>query len=439
MDKSSGFRLSVGVKVAICAIVFAAPIIFLTLAYTKTRQEAIDFANWELKGNAYMRPLSRLLTDVERHQLALQSCAGIADCPGKRKELAAKVDANFAKLAEANQKYAADLEFTNEGLAKRGRQTATVALASQAWTAIKSAADGVGLDGNVPSKLNDQYAALQVTLRTIVTHAGDTSKLILDPDLDSYYEMDVTLLAVPQALDRLPDVAVVGRNLLTKLAADPAAGIAHESRIQMAVFAATMDEADAARIKASQETALTEDPNFYGASPTFAPALRPKLAAYLAAAAAFSDAARKIGANNTSGMTPESFVASGLAAHDAALALQEVAIDELDKLLELRIKDYVARRDADLVGSAIALLLALALSFYFARSITKPLVRLVGSLGPGATLLAQCATKVGEVTSKEKPDPELLGIIVEELTAHAQEMNKAVAELTAHVKGRAGT
>ena len=36
----------------------------------------------------------------------------------------------------------------------------------------------------------------------MITHVGDTSNLILDPDLDSFYTMDMTLVALPQTQDR---------------------------------------------------------------------------------------------------------------------------------------------------------------------------------------------------------------------------------------------
>lgn len=42
----------------------------------------------------------------------------------------------------------------------------------------------------------------------MITHAGDTSNLILDPDLDSYYLMDVTLIAMPQMQDRIARIGV---------------------------------------------------------------------------------------------------------------------------------------------------------------------------------------------------------------------------------------
>ena len=48
----------------------------------------------------------------------------------------------------------------------------------------------------------------------MITHAGDTSNLILDPDLDSYYLMDVTLLALPETLSRLLKTAQSAESML---------------------------------------------------------------------------------------------------------------------------------------------------------------------------------------------------------------------------------
>ena len=58
-------------------------------------------------------------------------------------------------------------------------------------------------EGGLPQHVQDQYTSFVATIRTMITHAGDTSNLILDPDLDSYYLMDVTLLALPQTQDRI--------------------------------------------------------------------------------------------------------------------------------------------------------------------------------------------------------------------------------------------
>ena len=76
----------------------------------------------------------------------------------------------------------------------------------------------------------------------MITHMGDTSNLILDPDLDSYYLMDVTLLAVPQLMDRLQDMAVYVQSL-------PDAGRLDEAqKIKLAGYASWLKDADLERI-----------------------------------------------------------------------------------------------------------------------------------------------------------------------------------------------
>src|SRR5262249_17167852 len=44
-------------------------------------------------------------------------------------------------------------------------------------------------------------------VRALIAHVGDTSNLILDPDLDTYYAMDAALLRIPQALEQIPELA----------------------------------------------------------------------------------------------------------------------------------------------------------------------------------------------------------------------------------------
>jgi len=94
----------------------------------------------------------------------------------------------------------------------------------------------------------------------MITHVGDESNLILDPDLDSYYLMDVTLLALPQMQDRLATVMAFGEAALKR---QP---ISKQERTQLAVYAALLKEADLDRTVSSAQTALNEDANFYGTS-----------------------------------------------------------------------------------------------------------------------------------------------------------------------------
>src|SRR5256886_10844306 len=61
-----------------------------------------------------------------------------------------------------------------------------------------------------------QTCALPIYVRTIIMHAGDTSNLILDPDLDSYYLMDATLVTLPQTQDRLGVIQAFAQSVLAR-------------------------------------------------------------------------------------------------------------------------------------------------------------------------------------------------------------------------------
>ena len=100
--------------------------------------------------------------------------------------------------------------------------------------------------------------------------------------------MDVTLLALPQTQDRLARVIAHGRDALTGSAPS------QETRVQLAVDAALLDESDFARVKGSLDTSLNEDANFYGVRPEFAPRIKKAREGYEAATAKFVAMTREI-------------------------------------------------------------------------------------------------------------------------------------------------
>ena len=83
-------------------------------------------------------------------------------------------------------------------------------------------------------------------IQTLILHVGDTSALTLDPDLDSYYLMDATVVALPTVLGLLQEIA----------ARDSWASV------DAASFTARV-EISANRAIDAFETALREDGNFY--------------------------------------------------------------------------------------------------------------------------------------------------------------------------------
>ena len=89
-----------------------------------------------------------------------------------------------------------------------GMESAELAKAAAAAVrAVKS--DGTGGD------------EARAALRALISRVGDKSNLILDPDLDSFYVMDIMLVKLPEALDRTVSMVSLARRTFADGIMDP--------------------------------------------------------------------------------------------------------------------------------------------------------------------------------------------------------------------------
>ena len=152
MRKSFG----IAAKLALAISLFATPVGFTIYKLYKSQQTAINFGDKEAQGNSYLGVIRQAHGDL---------LAG-----------ADKADI-IASLDRAEADFGEEME------------TAKF---------VKAATDALR-EGD-PAKA-------ATALYDLKTGVGDKSNLILDPDLDSYYVMDLVLLKVPDLLDRVTEVA----------------------------------------------------------------------------------------------------------------------------------------------------------------------------------------------------------------------------------------
>ena len=367
------------VKLALSSLVFALPITVLTFFTVRGLDKDITFAEMEIKGNAYLRPLISLL---EHLPTAPRS--------------APQADQAFQALAQAQKSFGEDLQFTPPDLAKRGREKLAPHTVEAAWKQARQNPAPAALD------------ALVTDVRGMIAHAGDTSNLILDPDLDSYYVMDVVLLALPQTLDRLSKAV---RDVLP-LAGGSDLSLNERSMIQ--VYAAMLRESDLERVVASLNTALKEDANFYESSPSLQAALPGRLEAYSKANGAFITALDRMvrGAK----FKPQELTKLAEDAQATAAALWRVSSDELDVLLKKRIAHYQASKYLALGLSLLTVALAGLSVYLIGRGIVTQLSSIrsyAHKVAEGDLLAApctQCNAELGELS-------EDIQVMVRELRA----------------------
>lgn len=227
--------------------------LFMILA----KNEPIDFAAQELKGNELQRPAQQIL-----HLLANQRIL-------PSQENLTETEKAFEAFKAAYDAQAQDLQFTEAGLASRKREHVNFKTVFAEWQEARDLAKK-----EWTGAASDKFAHLIADFRTIITHLGDTSNLILDPDLDSYYLMDVTLLALPQAQDRIQEAAAY----ISSFAEGHM--LSEDEKMKMSLYATLLKMNDLDRVAADVQTVLNEDANFYGARAQMQSDLPKHVAAY---------------------------------------------------------------------------------------------------------------------------------------------------------------
>ena len=398
----------------VSAVVFAIPVLVLLFFLVNGMNADIRFSTLEVYGNAYQRPLEKLLLNVSlfkdkaaRGQLQQSS------------DLRGKIDAAFTALEEVQSKYGEDLQFTETGLGSRNRSALLFDKVIAKWKDLagKTAANEVveGCD------------SLLADIRGMIVHAGDTSNLILDPDLDSYYLMDITLLALPQTQDRIPRIALFGKDNLGS------GEVKEETRLQFSVYAALLEEADVARIVGDMGTVLSEDANFYEVSDSLQSKFPPAVAAYEAATKTFIALTRQAGTPGTQPVDPSAYADAGLKAQLASHELWDISVDELDILLNRRIDSVRTTRTLALISSTIALVLAIGLCFLVARRIAKPLAVILDDLKHDSHMVAETSSSFVETNKEFAAAAVSQAATVEETSAALEEMSSMTRQNADHV------
>jgi methyl-accepting chemotaxis protein len=363
-------------KLSTIGAAFSLPIVVLLVLVIAGIDYHIEFARSEAAGNRYQRALENLMEHLSEHRVLVNGTA-----PGDRgvaSEILQKekqITDDFNSLHTVDSRLRDLLLTTPVELAKRGREHYQPSIMTAEWNRLRSESNKMTHAEN-----DEKHVHLIGDVRGLIAHVGDTSKLILDPDLDTYYLMDLTLLALPQSHDRLQQVTQFGTGVLRRNAITPS------ERRQLDVYAALMKEADLDRINASAQTALKEDANFFGVSSRFQNNLPPSVEENRKATESFMALVQQVASEGHVGVTAEDFSAAGNLALKASFNLWSVSEQELTALLQIREDSYRWSRWTALLLTALSVSASSALVYFIIRSITRPLSRavvLANTLGAG--------------------------------------------------------
>jgi methyl-accepting chemotaxis protein len=300
-------RMAIRHKLVIIAGLFVLPIALLIGFFLQQSLKDIAFAQKERAGTAYVRAIWPVLAGVVR------AVAG------------AGVPVDVPAYAGAEASHGQDMD------------TATAA------AALREALSRIGWPRRPIERNGDALRAIAAA-RTLVVRIADGSNLTLDPDLDSYYVMDLVTVKLPEVLDQTATLLALAR------AQKAAASLGDDEKAEVAIHIGQLGAAvDGAA--ASLASAFAGNPGGAVKARLAAPG-----ATFAAAAQAFT-AAMKSAAGALRGEAARAKV--DLA---ALSVLHDRLIDETDRLWGLGAAE-LDRLLADRIGGfALKLWTALALS-----------------------------------------------------------------------------
>jgi sigma-B regulation protein RsbU (phosphoserine phosphatase) len=164
-------------KFALISLVFILPLVLLVYLLFSEINSRIEFAQKEIYGNAYLRPLIQLSQAVYQSRIDQSMRSRIAQ--------------NLAELEQVERQYGKVLN------------TAEIYASLQtAWQKLQA-----DYDQNISDR-SDNYEQLIEQIDILRARVGDTSNLILDPDLDTYYLMDANLIKLPAIRNKINEIQV---------------------------------------------------------------------------------------------------------------------------------------------------------------------------------------------------------------------------------------
>lgn len=173
----------------------------LVLFSLKQQSDQIEFSKQELVGVEYIQPIRQLLQFMPQHRgMTNAYINGDASFKSKILQTQHKLDELFDLAQTIDKELNAKLDTTKKF---------TPILND--WNTLKHSALTMRAEQSF-----DAHSALIEKILALIIHAGDTSNLILDPELGSFYAMDLVINKLPALVEYMGQTRGLGTGLITK-------------------------------------------------------------------------------------------------------------------------------------------------------------------------------------------------------------------------------
>ncbi|HSK02513.1 MAG TPA: methyl-accepting chemotaxis protein [Kofleriaceae bacterium] len=417
-------RLHVAPRFALIAVFLLAPLSYLSYLQFSAATKSVEFNRNEVVGTRYIEKFRKLHHQHQRHWIqALGVARGVVNAT------------ELARTRQEIDKLTAEMDAASPGLVAEMAALGSVSGVTDKWQSVRQkwvAAQSVGATD--PAKIDAAHRALvDADADLILNGVSNASNLILDPDLDSYWLMDIYVAKAPalgNGIARATSVSLTGGDS-TELA-----GLYQNNR----GLAADIDTVNL-------KTTIEQMPNYskresvknlrtpYTALKTSSDEAHELIRGYLSRAVVPDVTPPEVGAPAAaaSGKDPEKLVASALGALDAVAQFWAAVEPELRAMLQRRVDNYAGDRRT---GLTIAILAALVVLYLFG-GFSIAVVGSVNELEVATVKLNQSLTESRTLQEKVQRDNEDIQANIIDLLSVVSDASDG--NLTVRARTTAGT
>jgi methyl-accepting chemotaxis protein len=369
--KISFNKLTILEKIFTGSIIFALPIIVLLFYMVSGFNHDIRFARLEFWGNKLLMPLETISELIPEHQLMVRLyIEGDTTVEEKINLLTQEIEKQFSILRKEDKTIENALQISEKSLKDSGINQGHISDIYKKWQELCS-----NWKNNLTTQNDDMHNDMILKpIHTLIKRIGNTSNMVLDPNLDTTYLTDIGLLTIPETQEKLGSFILFVESVIFK------GFVSKENRVRFSVFAAMLED-DLEHISQSAETAIRENKKLYGVHATLNKSIPPLLDEYKSSIIPFLFILNRFANDPDFKISIAEFLEQAKKVLDTGARLRETSMLELQGLLEKRVNSFVNKRFTALFLSLGMLFLASIVVIVISRGITRSLGKVIDIAG----------------------------------------------------------
>ncbi|MCW8910261.1 MAG: PAS domain-containing protein, partial [Gammaproteobacteria bacterium] len=199
-------KMKVWQKLATAGLVFFLVAAALVAEITVLEEGGIKFAKKELHGIEYLNKVRDVIQNIPQHRgMSAGFLSGQTEFRSRLMNKGTEVDENFKAVLAIDEVYGEELGSTDQ-----------LKQIINTWETLK----GQNMQLTAKESIG-RHSALMETINSFIVSVADASNLTLDPELDSFYLMDLLVNRIPVVTDKMGQIRAIGTGVVSKEAFAP--------------------------------------------------------------------------------------------------------------------------------------------------------------------------------------------------------------------------